>query len=169
MQIKETSETSILIVEDEPEILNLLKNIFSKHFSKVYTAANGRTGLDIVKESSPDIVLTDILMPEISGTELIVKMRAEGIDTPVIIISSSKEREDLMKAIKLGAYDFIEKPFKRADVEKVVFRVLEMVVRSNDLPQMIFLYGAHSKEVEQQKKFIGLLHAISAIGSKEIA
>lgn len=66
-------------------------------------------------------------------------------------------------------YDFIEKPFKRADVEKVVFRVLEMVVRSNDLPQMIFLYGAHSKEVEQQKKFIGLLHAISAIGSKEIA
>ena len=44
-----------------------------------------------------------------------------------------------------------------------------MVVRNNDLPQMIFLYGANSKEVEQQKKFIGLLHAISAIGSKEIA
>ncbi len=97
MQIKETSKTSILIVEDELEILNLLKNIFSKHFSRVYTATNGRAGLDIVKESSPDIVLTDILMPEISGTELIVKMRSEGIDTPVIIISSSREREQMLK------------------------------------------------------------------------
>lgn len=163
------NETSILIVEDEPEILNLLKNIFSKYFSKVYTATNGKRGMEIVKESSPDIVLTDILMPEISGTELIAKMRSEGIDTPVIIISSSRERDDLKKAIKLGVYDFIEKPFKRADVEKVVSRVLEMAVRNNDLPRMIFLYGIHSKEVKQQKKFIGLLHAISAIGSKEIA
>lgn len=155
-------ETSILIVDDEPEILKILINIFSKYFSTVHTATNGRVAQEIVRDSKPDIVLTDIKMPEVSGLDLVIQMRAEGINTPVVLISSSEDRNDLLKAIKLGVQDFVTKPFKRADVEQAVHRVLEMSVRNNDLTNMIFLFGKDSNEVKKQRKLIGLLQAISA-------
>lgn len=158
----QNQETSILIAEDDPEILSLLENIFSKHFNKIYTAANGRIAHSIVKESSPDLILTDIRMPELSGMDFIIKMRSEGNNTPVVMISSSKDRDDLMKAIKLGVQAFVEKPFKRVDVEMAIHRVLEIAVRNNDLNNMIFLFGKESKEVKQQRKLIGLLQVISA-------
>lgn len=158
----QNQETSILIAEDDPEILSLLENIFSKHFNKVYTAPNGKIAHSIVKESNPDLILTDIQMPELSGMDFVIKMRSEGNNTPVVMISSSKDRDDLMKAIKLGVQSFVEKPFKRADVEMAIHRVLEITVRNNDLNNMIFLFGKDSKEVKQQRKLIGLLQAISA-------
>lgn len=158
-------ETSILIVDDEPEILNILQNIFSKYFNKVYTANNGKAGFDLVIEKMPDIVLTDIRMPEVSGVDMVVKMRSEGLNTPIVMISSSKDREHLLKAIKLGVHDFVDKPFKKADVENAVHRVLEMTIRNNDLPKIMFLYGKESKEVKQQQKFVGLLQAMSVQSS----
>lgn len=154
-------ETSIVIVDDEPEILNILQSIFSNYFKNIYTANNGKSGLDLIVEKKPDIVLTDIRMPELSGVDMVVKMRSAGINTPVVMISSSKDREHLLKAIKLGVHDFVDKPFKRADVENAVHRVLEMTVRNNDLPKIMFLYGKDSKEVKQQQKFVGLLQAMS--------
>ncbi|MDO9181809.1 MAG: response regulator [Bacteriovorax sp.] len=156
------NETSILIVEDDLEILSILKNIFTKHFNIIHTATNGNSAQEIVRKSNPDLVLTDIQMPELNGIEFITQLRAEGKNTPVVIMSSGKERSDLMKAIKLGVLDFVEKPFKRADIEQAVHRVLEMTVRSNDLTNLIFIFGLESKEVKQQKKLIGLLQAISA-------
>lgn len=156
-----TKDTSILIVEDEPEIMEILVSIFSKYFTKVYTADNGKTAQEIVLASNPDLVLTDIQMPEVNGIDFVIKMRSEGKNTPVVMISSSKDRDDLLKAMRLGVHDFVEKPFKRADVEKAVHRVLEMAIRNNDLPKMIFLYGKESKEVKQQQKFVGLLQALS--------
>lgn len=157
-----TQETSILIVDDEPEILKILISIFSKYFSTVHTATNGRVAQEIVRDSKPDLVLTDIKMPEVSGLDLVIQMRAEGINTPVVLISSSEDRNDLLKAIKLGVQDFVTKPFKRVDVEQAVHRVLEMSVRNNDLTNMIFLFGKDSNEVKKQRKLIGLLQAISA-------
>lgn len=154
-------EISILIVDDEPEIINILADIFAKYFPIIHTAGNGKAAMDIILKDDPDIVLTDINMPGTSGMDLVIKMRSEGKNTPVVMISSSRERDDLLKAMKLGVHEFIEKPFKRSDVESAVHRVLEMTVRNNDLPKMIFLYGKDSKEVKQQKKFVGLLQALS--------
>jgi CheY-like chemotaxis protein len=156
------AESSMLIVEDDQEILSILKNIFAKHFTNIFTASNGGGAYDILREHRPDLILTDIQMPGMNGIEFMIKLRSEGKNVPVVIISSSKEREDLMKAIKLGVQDFVEKPFKKADVELAVYRVLEIAVRNNDLPGLITKYGVESSEVKQQKKLIGLLQAISA-------
>jgi YesN/AraC family two-component response regulator len=157
----QNQETSILIVEDDPDILSILSNIFTKHFNIIYTATNGKLALSVVKELNPDLILTDIQMPEINGIEFVTKMRAEGKAIPVVMISSSQDRQFLLKAIKLGVQDFVEKPFKKWDIEMAVHRVLEMAVRSNDLTNLIFLFGIESKEVKRQKKLIGLLQAIS--------
>lgn len=154
--------SSILIAEDDVEVMGILKNIFSKHFDTIYTAVNGKTAQEIVKKNDPDLVLTDIQMPEASGIELIIRMRADGKNIPIVMISSSQDREDLKKAIKLGVQDFVEKPFKKAEVEMAVYRALEIAVRNNDLPDMVLRFGAESTQVRQQKKLIGLLQAISA-------
>lgn len=154
--------TSILIAEDDLEVMSILKNIFSKHFDTIYTAVNGKVAQEIVRKNDPDLVLTDIQMPEASGIELIIRMRAEGKNVPIVLISSSKDRNDLMKAIKLGVQDFVEKPFKKADVEMAIHRALEIAVRNNDLPDLVSRFGSESTQVRQQKKLIGLLQAISA-------
>ncbi len=110
----------------------------------------------------PDLILTDIHMPEMGGIDFIMKLRAEEKNTPIIIVSSSRDREHLIKALKLGFHDFVEKPFKRDEIEMAVYRVLEMSVRNNNLPDLIKKNGFESQEVLQQKKLIGLLQAISA-------
>lgn len=155
-------ETSILIVEDDPDVMNILTNIFEKHFSKIYTADNGKTAYDIIVQRNPDLVLTDVQMPEIDGIELVTKMRAEGNSLPVIMLSSAKDRVFLLKAINLGVQEFIEKPFCRDDVELVVYRVLEIAARRDSLANLILRFGEESIEVKQQHKMIGLLQAINS-------
>lgn len=155
-------ETSILIVEDDPEVLSTLKSIFSKYFNTVHTALNGNLAQAVLKESTPDILLTDIQMPEVDGIELVIKMRSQGNNIPVVMLSSCKDRELLIKAIKLGVQDFIEKPFKKIDLEMAVHRSLEVAVRNNSLSELSIKYGSESFEVKKQQKLIGLLKAISA-------
>lgn len=155
-------ETSLLIAEDDSEILGILESIFSKHFNVIYTAIDGKMAQMIVKEKNPDIILTDIEMPEVSGLDFVIKIRSEGKNTPIVMMSGARDREYLIKAIKLGIHDFVDKPFKKADVESAVHRVLEISVRENDLSEMIKKFGEDSSEVKQQKKMIGLLQAISA-------
>jgi DNA-binding NtrC family response regulator len=155
-------ETSILIVEDDPEVLSVLQAIFSKYFTTVLTALNGNLAQNILKEKTPDLLLTDFQMPEVDGIELVMKMRSQGINIPVVILSSAKDRGLLIKAIKLGVQDFIEKPFKKVDLEMAVHRSLEVGVRNNNLSDLVNKFGADSFEVKKQQKLIGLLKAISA-------
>lgn len=155
-------ETSILIIEDDLEVLSILKSVFSKHFASIHTALNGKIASQLMNKIQPDLILTDIHMPEMGGIDFIMKLRAEGKNTPIIIVSSSRDREHLIKALKLGVHDFVEKPFKRLELEMAVYRVLEMSVRNNNLPDLIKKHGSDSQEVLQQKKLIGLLQAISA-------
>lgn len=157
-------ENSILIVEDDEDILQVLVDIFSDTFGKVFTAKNGTIALDILKDNIPDILLTDLEMPGLDGVELIMKLRAEGNAVPVIILSGKCEKHFLLKAIKLGVHDFVEKPFKKETVVNAVYRVLEMKVREKDLPNMMFIFGKDSKEVKRHQKLIGLLQAIGAKG-----
>ncbi len=157
----QNEETSILIAEDEPEILDFLTSILSKHFNVIYTANNGKTAEKIVREKKPDLILADIDMPEKNGIDFAIKMRAEGIDTPIIIVSGSKDREHLLTAIKVGIIDFIEKPFKEENLLNAVYRVLEVDNRERNLPDLINRFGKDSAIVRQHKKMAGLLRAIS--------
>ena len=155
-------QTSILIVEDNLEILDLLKNVLQRHFNTVFTATNGKLAHAIVSDKNPDLILTDIVMPEQSGIDFAIKIRAEGKTTPIIMISGTNDKDDLLKAIKIGVKDFIEKPFNVDEVEKIVHRVLEVSLREANLPEMITRYGLDSIEVLRHKRLIGLLQAISS-------
>ncbi len=95
---------SILLVEDDRDALNVLTVILTKKFPDVvlYTSNNGRTGLELFKTHTPDIVITDINMPEMSGVQMADKIRAIKPDTKFIVLSGDTERLILQDSVEKG-------------------------------------------------------------------
>lgn len=100
----------ILIVDDERSIRNSLKEILEFEKFTVDLAEDGPTGLKKLKENTYDVALCDIKMPKMDGMEVLQSVLDAGIETPIIMISGHGNVETAVEAIKLGAYDFIEKP-----------------------------------------------------------
>ena len=111
---------TVLIVDDEPSIIQSLYGILSDEGFEVMTADGGLKALDIIKETIPDIILLDIWMPDIDGIETLERIRELYPSVQVIMISGHGTIETAVKATKLGAYDFIEKPLS---LEKVLLSV----------------------------------------------
>jgi len=111
---------SILIVDDEPTILQSLGGLLSDEGFEITTAANGYEALKIVDTASPDLVLLDIWMPGIDGIETLKEIKKENPHIQVIIISGHGTIETAVKATKLGAFDLIEKPLS---IDKVIVAI----------------------------------------------
>ena len=111
---------TILIVDDEPGIIQSLQGILTDEGFEVMAADGGLKALDIIKETIPDIVLLDIWMPDIDGIETLKRIRTVYPGLQVIMISGHGTIETAVKATKLGAYDFIEKPLS---LEKVLLSI----------------------------------------------
>jgi DNA-binding response OmpR family regulator len=117
----------ILYVEDEPEMIELVKLIFRRKGHTVVGALGGGEALQIVNEEKPDLVLLDLMMPDVDGWEVLRRLRAEEDfkDTPVIVVTAKSQ--DIDKA--LGLYiaevdDYVVKPFRPGQLVKSVERVL---------------------------------------------
>lgn len=111
---------TILAVDDEASILQSLSGILSDEGFEILTASNGYEALKIIEEESPDLVLLDIWMPGIDGIETLQEIKRTNPFLQVVIISGHGTIETAVKATKLGAYDFIEKPLS---IEKVVVTI----------------------------------------------
>ena len=111
---------SILIVDDEPSILQSLSGLLADEGFEIKTATNGYEGLKIIEEGSPDLVLLDIWMPGIDGIETLKEIKKNCPTIPVIIITGHGTIETAVKATKLGAYDLIEKPLS---IDKVIVTI----------------------------------------------
>lgn len=101
----------ILIVDDEESIRQSLEGILSDEGYQVVTAENGEEALDIIKEEVPDLVLLDIWMPGMDGIQVLEKIKAMLPEQAVVMMSGHGTIETAVKATKVGAFDFIEKPF----------------------------------------------------------
>ncbi len=124
---------SILIVDDEPSIIQSLHGILTDEGFEVMTADGGLKALDIIKETIPDIILLDIWMQDIDGIETLKRIRELDPSVQVIMISGHGTIETAVRAIKLGAYDFIEKPLSLekllSSIEKCMSRKEKKVFR----------------------------------------
>jgi DNA-binding response OmpR family regulator len=101
----------ILIVEDELNMINGLKDNLEIEGYEVDTAREGRTGLQKILECSYDLILLDIMLPEVSGFDICRSVRKEGIITPIILLTAKGEEIDKVLGLELGADDYITKPF----------------------------------------------------------
>jgi two-component system nitrogen regulation response regulator NtrX len=111
---------SLLIVDDEPSILQSLSGLLSDEGFEVTTAANGYEALKIIDAESPDLVLLDIWMPGIDGIETLKEIKKENPNIQVIIITGHGTIETAVKATKLGAFDLIEKPLS---IDKIIVAI----------------------------------------------
>jgi two-component system nitrogen regulation response regulator NtrX len=111
---------SILIVDDEPSILQSLSGLLTDEGFEVMTANNGYEALKIIDAETPDLVLLDIWMPGIDGIETLKEIKKSSTSLPVVIITGHGNVETAVKATKLGAYDLIEKPLS---IDKVIVTI----------------------------------------------
>jgi two-component system alkaline phosphatase synthesis response regulator PhoP len=108
----------ILVVDDEPNIIKVLKSRLSHSGYDVITAVSGRTCLKKAKDEKPDLILLDILLPGLNGFEVCkhLKKDKETKDIPIIMLTSLAQEKDLSKGLEEGASCFITKPFNPADL-----------------------------------------------------
>lgn len=109
----------VLIIDDEPALRSLLRQALTYSGYDVVEAKNGLEGLELCRSLRPDLVLTDLVMPEVSGCELIALLQREFSATPIIAISGS-ETHELDQAAQLGVRDVFPKPFDLWDLLEAV-------------------------------------------------
>lgn len=123
--------TEILIVEDEKNISNLIKMALSQMGYMCDCAYDGKSGADMIEHKRYDIILLDIMLPEISGYELIEYIK--NYEIPVIFITAKSDTKDKVKGLKLGADDYITKPFDIAELQARVEAVLRRYHKTSSI------------------------------------
>ena len=115
----------ILIADDERNIRELLRDELASSASRVAVAENGRKALELLEKEEFDVLLLDINMPEMDGIEVLKKLNGQDIPTEVIILTAHATIQTAVEAMKLGAYDYLLKPFKIAELLPVLEKAYE--------------------------------------------
>jgi len=115
----------VLVVDDEENIRVVLKALLRRHGYEVETASNGEEALALVDSFGPDFVLTDVRMPKMGGLDLLSTLRAKQSDATVIVMSAYGNVEAALEAIKAGAYDYVQKPFKNEEIVLILRKAEE--------------------------------------------
>ena len=116
---------NVLVVDDEEEVRDTLKNVLKSLDYIPYTAAGGAEALQILKSNPIDVVLSDLYMPEMDGIELLKKVRRVDSKVVFLMITAHPTIETAVEAIKKGAYDYLTKPFHIEEVRLKINRALE--------------------------------------------
>ncbi len=114
------SKLSVLIVDDNQDIRDLLTHILEPHGFLISTAPDGITALQIIEESPPNLILLDVMMPGISGYEVVAKLRAHSnsiiAGLPILLITAKSQLEDLDTGLASGATSYLIQPFRPASL-----------------------------------------------------
>ena len=123
------SHNSVLIIDDDIKLCNVLSLVINKAGYTTYTANDGRTGIEMLHKESPAVVVLDLRMPGMDGIEVLKQIKKISSETPVIIITAYSRVQSAVEAIKLGAYDYLSKPF---DNDEIVITVQKGYQRKGD-------------------------------------
>ncbi len=126
---------TILVVDDEPRLVNLVRGYLQQEGFQVVTASNGRDALFAAREHQPDLIVLDLMMPELDGWEFLRLHRQER-NTPIIMLTARIEDVDKVAGLEMGADDYITKPFSLRELVarvRAVLRRLEPTAEKSDL------------------------------------
>ncbi|MBM3312941.1 MAG: response regulator transcription factor [Candidatus Aminicenantes bacterium] len=121
----------ILVVEDDIALLNGLRDNLEYEGYEVLTASNGESGLAMIRERKPDLVLLDLILPKVNGFEVCRRIRSEGLQTPILMLTARGEEADRVRGFEGGADDYVTKPFS---VPELIGRVRAILRRSENTP-----------------------------------
>ncbi|HDN95412.1 MAG TPA: sigma-54-dependent Fis family transcriptional regulator [Nitrospirae bacterium] len=153
------SKANILIIDDEKNIIETLSSILDDEGYNVVTASSGENGLKMFSKHNPDIILLDIWMPDMDGLETLKQIRTKDKEISIIMISGHSNIDTAVQAIKLGAYDFLEKPLSLDKVLIIIKRALEKqnlekenIALKNSISKQWEIIGESPKIIELQDK-----------------
>ena len=137
--MSEEKKPIILMVDDVPKNLQVLGNILSKEGYKISAALNGEQALKILQKAKPDLILLDIMMPGLSGYDVLEKIRADETvrDIPVIFLTAKTEKEDIIQGIEMGAMDYVTKPFNSTELLARVNNHIELKLARDKLRALV--------------------------------
>lgn len=118
-------QPTVLVVDDDASNLASLVKIFERLGLRAVPATDGREALEVLRRTPVDVILTDLMMPQMSGVDLLKNVKALSPDTELIMMTAYGTIERAVEAMREGAYDFVTKPFRRAQIEQVVRRAVE--------------------------------------------
>jgi DNA-binding response OmpR family regulator len=127
---------TILVVDDEPEIVRLLRSYLEKDGYRVVTAYNGEEALYVARHEKPDLVVLDILMPKMDGLAFTRQIRREQ-DVPIIMLTARAEETDRIVGLEMGADDYVTKPFSPREVVARVRAVLRRAQPKSEAPPIL--------------------------------
>jgi len=149
----------ILVAEDEPELREAWIDCIQELGAEALEAENGLEALEKIKSQDFDVILSDIQMPKMSGLELLQGLRNLGKDTPFVICTAYGDQAGTLTALRLGAFDFIEKPVSRSDLQKILKDAIELsqyLKKMNaDLTEL--LTGPNGLDGEEAKRIEALM------------
>lgn len=167
------SKEKILIIEDEKDIVKMLDYNLRKENFKVFSANNGEDGLDMARKENPDLVLLDLMLPEMDGLDVCkaVKNDAKTAHIPIIILTAKAQEFDKVVGLELGADDYVTKPFSPRELIARIKAVLRRLKEKDKLPEIMnigdiaidfskIMVSIKSKPVELTSKEFELLKVL---------
>lgn len=128
--------STILIIEDEPELVKILRSYLEKSGYTVQTASRGDVGLQLWEHEKPDLVLLDLNLPGMDGLDVMREIRRRA-DTPIILVTARVEEADRLIGLEMGADDYISKPFSPREVVARVRVVLRRAAKAGTVAQTL--------------------------------
>lgn len=148
----------ILVVEDEPDLREIIVSLIKETYSDVDEAENGEKGLEMLLTGNYMLVVSDIHMPKLTGIKFFEQAKAAGSTVPFVFITAFSDHDNMVSALRLGAFDFIRKPFENDEVTEVVNRGVEVGYRMQQISknlQETALVAAQN--IQRDEKFIRML------------
>jgi PAS domain S-box-containing protein len=174
------SGMSVLIVDDTPANIDILGHIMGRGGLNISVAPNGEKALEVIGKNKPDLILLDVMMPGIDGYEVCERLKKDETtkDIPIIFLTALSELENIVKGFKVGAVDYITKPFKEAEVVcratsqlKLRKNQNELIKSQNDLAQSEKLHRSIVEKVpelifqlDSDRNIVFANHAFSGLG-----
>jgi len=163
----------VLVVEDDPAILRGLADNMSYEGYEVLTAADGETGYRLHRNQKPDLIVLDLMLPRMSGLELCRKLRAEGVQTPILMLTARSEEADRVIGLDLGADDYVTKPFSVRELMARIRAILRRTTSSSELPNDLqfgdvevdfrrYVVRRGGRAVEMTRKEFAILRLLAA-------
>jgi two-component system response regulator HydG len=119
------ADATVLVVEDDRSNLDSLERLFAREGYRVLAAGDAKTALDLMRKQRTHVVVTDLMMPGLSGMDLLKAIKTISPETEVVMMTAYGTVETAVEAMRAGAYDFVEKPLKRMQITKTVAKAIE--------------------------------------------
>lgn len=161
--MEELRNKTLLFVEDDEDVLESYQKIFKKFFKTVYAGKNGLEGFELYKKHRPDLIITDIKMPELSGIGMAKKIRAEDKETIIVFLTAYTETDDLLNAIDLQPVKYFVKPVTAKDIIGYFESTLSPSPASATVElEHGFIYDRNNREVKSPE---GTIHPLTKMES----